>query len=268
MVMNVLMCLVYSALAADGVTSEPVVGLELTANGDPGDGVQLLAAARELDPFAIRVEPDRLYASSTDDVYRALAELLPSTGLDMSLAMLVATVDDEGAEVPGGRLWRFEQQVEGVPVVGAGVAVVTEDGSVRRVDGALFLDRGASNVPGLDPEAAAERAVEAVEGGEVAAVLPYVLPVGADLRHTWYVRVEAGVGGYEVAIDAETGEVLQLVLPQLGHDTGRFGSSENPFGPVPYGIIIGNGTLLGHSAGPTGVRLAGVSLVDGKLVRR
>jgi hypothetical protein len=265
MTMCALLSLVRPASAADVgvglevITSAPPVGWELTPQAQPGDGIHLVAAVREFEPFAIGVDRDLWYASSTEEVYRVLAELLPLTGLDMSLATLVATVDDGGAELPGfesRRIWQFEQQLEGAPVVGAGVAVVTEDGAVRRVEGALFLDRGPANLPHLEADAAAERAVEAVHGGEVAAVLPVVLPVGSELRHTWYVLVETEEGGYEVRIDAETGDVLQLLLPQLGQR-------------LPFGIIIGNGPLLGHdAAGATGVRLDGVSLVGGRLVRQ
>lgn len=95
-----------------------------------------------------------------------------------------------------------------------------------------------------------------------------MLPVGPDLRHGWYVLVDTDVGAYEVAIDADTGEVLQLVSPQFGRDSGRF-TPDDGFTPppLPYGIIIGNGARIGNGAAATGVRLAGVSLVGGRLVR-
>lgn len=115
-------------------------------------------------------------------------------------------------------LWRFDQVIEGIPVQGRSLFVVTDGQTLRSVTGSLFLDTRLANRVALDPQTAQEMALRHVSQVQEATLGDLVQEVivadGPDLRIAFQVEVVGEDGPYHVWVDAEQGEVLQ-VEPQF-----------------------------------------------------
>jgi len=212
--------------------------------------------------FALLVEDGLYPAESTEEIQRALDELLPAVGYEGSARELYPSLEgdprplpDMGAlealgegmfedELPAlerrvgalspesaammkedvsevydrvsadVQVWRFDQYVGRARAEGRSVIVETDGRSILRVVGALYASTKTSNAVEIGSEKAAalaERYAREAEGRSTGEPELVVLADGATLRNTWRVDVETAQGPYQIWVDAQDGDVVQVV---------------------------------------------------------
>ncbi|HEX8854864.1 MAG TPA: M36 family metallopeptidase, partial [Thermoleophilaceae bacterium] len=156
-------------------------------------------------------------------------------------------VERIGAVASGGvRFQRYQQEIDGVPVIGSQATVTDAPGS----RGDLLIDRTRSRLPSDRPSAAiaGSRAIElardalgvrSLRGPEAARLA--LLPESGGVRLVWRVTIPSRdpLASFEALIDARSGELVRS-RNLLQHFTG----SANVFDPNP---VVTQGSTSGLS---------------------
>ena len=156
------------------------------------------------------------------------------------------------ASESGMAVFRYDQVHDGIPIENTSLRLVWRQGrGFSSLSGRVFTWIEIDNVRKLDEEGGAGAAAEYVgrfeqlAEAETAKAQAVLLPYASSFRHSWKTVVETADGGaYEVWVDAESGEVLQL-LPMFSSDSG----TGLVFDPDPNGAT----EVLGFEVdGPSG----------------
>ena len=183
-------------------------------------------------------DPPQRGASAEEAAVKALesldAELAPSEWVH-------TLAHRDTRRIPAGTVVRFQQESQGVPVLGGGaIVLVGPDGGARyaTVRSLPGLPAGASKTPAVSPEAA-RRAAEAdfdiEEGVESLDPGLFVVQDGPAPTLAWVVPLTTAVpfGSYLVQVDASTADVLEtkdILQSATGH--GRIFLTKGPTQPM------------------------------------
>ena len=159
-------------------------------------------------------------------------------------------------------VFRYQQMHDGIPVENTSLRLVWRQGrGFTSLSGRVFTQIQIDNARKLDEQGGARAAGAPVERferlaeAEAAKAEAVLLPYASSFRHSWKAVVETADGGaYEVWVDAESGEVLQL-LPMFSSDDG----SGLVFDPDPNGATqVLDFAVDGPSGGNYKLKLASV----------
>lgn len=119
----------------------------------------------------------------------------------------------------------FEQWFKGTRIENAGARVVVREGvGVASLGGRIFAKVNLTNTQRLDANGALRVAEEYIKNvakvENIGTARSVLLPYGEGFRHAWRMEATVEGGPYELWIDAENGNVLQLE-PLFSYDAGR-----------------------------------------------
>ncbi|MBI5471579.1 MAG: hypothetical protein HY961_04465 [Ignavibacteriae bacterium] len=148
----------------------------------------------------------------------------------------------------GTEAFVFDQEFKGIKIEHAGVVATVRGGAVASVAGRVFNTVNLTNRDKLTAAQAARAAEAHINKTSRAAGIStpqtkVILPYGSGLRYAWKMDVSTEEGPYEVWVDAENGNILQLE-PLFSYDAGR----GLVFNPNPN---VGTQELLFEVDGPS-----------------
>jgi hypothetical protein len=121
----------------------------------------------------------------------------------------------------------FHQTYKSVLVENSQVAYVSREKGINSINGNVFTQINLTNTERLSEADATDAAVKHVSAQARLKTEPrnmkpqrVILPYAEGFKYAWKLTLEAEDGPYLIWIDAETGNVLQL-LPQFWHDSAR-----------------------------------------------
>lgn len=119
----------------------------------------------------------------------------------------------------------FEQRFKGTRVQNAGARVAVRQGvGIASLGGRIFVNINLTNTQRLDADGALRAAEEYIKKvaqvDNIGSAMPVLLPFGEGFRYAWKMEASVEGGPYELWVDAENGNVLQLE-PLFSYDAGR-----------------------------------------------
>ncbi len=193
---------------------------------------QPMEALRPADPAERPVaDRERLEALIKQSIEETRHSLEGRFGPDLNQATSEAIQEQaELARRQAGRkatIYRFDQYERDIAIENTSLRLLWREGEgFVSLRGRVFNEVKVSNRRALDADGALKAAVEHVRRSTTLADVkpappqPTILPYGSSFLHAWKVTVEAVEGAYEIWVNAENGEVLQLV-PMFASDDGK-----------------------------------------------